>query len=111
MDYIKIEEQAIQDINSVTELSILEKIRVFYLGKKGIITLKMKELGSLSIDQKKHVGKELNLLKSSIQNKLEQKKILLEILSKRILYERVPCKYYIYSPFNCIYSRFISFFL
>ena len=45
----------------------LEKIRLHYLGKKGLIPEALKGLGSLSIDEKKSKGQELNIIKKEIE--------------------------------------------
>ena len=40
----------------------LEKLRLYYLGKKGLIPEALKGLGSLSIEEKKSKGQELNII-------------------------------------------------
>ena len=42
-----------KNISKVKTLSELESIRIYYLGKKGIITSEMKSLSSFSNEQKK----------------------------------------------------------
>ena len=37
--------QALQELAAVNDLNQLDKVRVHYLGKKGLFTLRMKELG------------------------------------------------------------------
>ena len=44
----------------------LEKLRLYYLGKKGLIPEALKGLGSLSIEEKKSKGQELNIIKKEI---------------------------------------------
>ena len=41
----------------------LEKLRLYYLGKKGLIPEALKGLVSLSIEEKKSKGQELNIIK------------------------------------------------
>ena len=50
----------IKDTNSFEDL---EKLRLHYLGKKGIIPEALKGLASLSIDEKKTKGQEINIIK------------------------------------------------
>ncbi len=57
----------------------LEEIRVSVLGKKGRITEMMKGMGALSPEERKEVGKELNLLKGEIEQLLEAKKAEMEV--------------------------------
>ncbi len=64
-------------IAEATDLKALDEIRVSVLGKKGAITDLMKGLASLSVEEKKEMGKTLNILKSEIENALEAKKQIL----------------------------------
>ena len=43
MDFSKTEKETIDQINSLKDLNDLEKIRLLYLGKKGLISLEMKK--------------------------------------------------------------------
>ncbi len=56
----------------------LEKIRLYYLGKKGLIPEALKGLGSLSIEEKKSKGQELNLTKKFIEDAIKDQKIIIE---------------------------------
>ena len=51
------------NIKGTNTLEDLEKIRLYYLGKKGIIPEALKGLGTLSIEEKKVKGQELNTIK------------------------------------------------
>ncbi len=73
-----LQNKILTDISSVANLKKLEEIRVSVLGKKGLITEKMKTLGSLSMEDKIALGKELNLLKTTIENTLNERKQFLE---------------------------------
>ena len=53
----------LKKIKSTKSLDDLEKIRIYYLGKKGLIQEALKGLGSLSIEEKKSKGQELNITK------------------------------------------------
>ena len=44
--------QALQELEAANDLQALDQIRVQYLGKKGVFTLQMKELGKLDPDQR-----------------------------------------------------------
>ena len=52
----------------------IETIRVEYLGKKGKITSILRSLGGLSVDERKRVGKEANILKSAVDESITNKK-------------------------------------
>lgn len=87
----KIRLEVVKKIDEAGDVKALEEVRVSALGKKGVITEMMKNLGGLSIEEKKEQGRELNVLKSEIERLLEEKKALLEEaeLSARLLDERV----------------------
>ncbi|KEP71222.1 phenylalanyl-tRNA synthetase subunit alpha [Thioclava dalianensis] len=55
----------------------LEEIRLAALGKKGEISLKMRELGKMSPEERQSTGKALNLLKDEIDAALRAKKAAL----------------------------------
>ena len=87
MDFSKIEKEALKKINSVEDLDELDNIRLFYLGKKGLIPQEMKKLGDLPAEEKKELGKNLNNIKSLINSKVEQQKISIQemFLNKKLL--------------------------
>lgn len=60
-------------------LSDLEVIRVRYLGKKGIVTGQLKQIGSLSHSQRKSFGQSLNLVKARIIESIKSRSQILEI--------------------------------
>ena len=53
-------------IKGTNTLGDLEKIRLYYLGKKGLIPEALKGLGLLSIEEKKSKGQELNITKKCL---------------------------------------------
>ena len=66
------------EINNATSVDEIEKLRIKYLGKKGLISIEMKFLSSLSADEKKNRGQELNVFKSFFEKVLQDKKTKLE---------------------------------
>ena len=58
-------------IAKAADLKALDDIRVSVLGKKGAVTELMKGLAALSAEEKKEMGKNLNILKSEIEKALE----------------------------------------
>ncbi len=61
-------------IAAAQDLKALEDIRVNVLGKKGSVTELMKGLATLSVEEKKEMGKGLNILKSEIENALDARR-------------------------------------
>ncbi len=61
------------ELASATDLKQLEDMRITYLGKKGSITDLLKNMKSLSNEEKKTFGQEVNLLKDEATAKIAQK--------------------------------------
>lgn len=70
--------ELVQKIEQANNLAALDEIRVAALGKNGAITALMKELGALSVEEKKQAGQILNVFKTEIATALESKKKTLE---------------------------------
>jgi phenylalanyl-tRNA synthetase alpha chain len=70
--------QALQQLRDATDLNELDLVRVQYLGKKGLFTLQMKELGALDPEQRRAAGQVINQAKDQFQEQLEAKKDLLQ---------------------------------
>jgi len=82
--------EILKNIKNVTSFEELEKIRLEFLGKKGLIPTEMKSLGQLSIENKKAKGQELNLLKQILEDAINNQKSVLENneITKRIENEK-----------------------
>lgn len=63
--------QAKQDIENAANLTALDQLRVQFLGKKGVLTEQLKQLGKLPADQRPIVGQEINKAKQAIQKHIE----------------------------------------
>ena len=77
-DLDAIKTRILSEISSASDLSSLDDIRVAALGKKGEVSLKMRELGKMSPDEKKVMGPALNGLKNALNAAVEARKIALE---------------------------------
>ncbi|MDJ0880831.1 MAG: phenylalanine--tRNA ligase subunit alpha, partial [Gammaproteobacteria bacterium] len=64
-------------IESAQDLAGLDAVRVQYLGKKGEITLQLKNLGQLPAEQRREAGQQINQVKQQIQQELETRKTTL----------------------------------
>lgn len=97
-DLVKIRNDIERDVNASSSPGALESIRVSYLGKSGVITSKMKTLGTLLPEERKTFGSELNNLKNEVHNLIEKKKNSLEEeeLNKKLVSEKIdvtlPCR-------------------
>lgn len=66
-------------IQNATDAKTLDNVRVEYLGKKGLITGYVKELGNLSAEERPLIGKEVNLAKQEVAGLTEARtKVLAE---------------------------------
>ena len=61
------------ELSKATDMQQLENIRVAYLGKKGLITDLLKDMKSLSNEEKKTFGQEVNALKTEATEKIAEK--------------------------------------
>ena len=61
-------------LGTVTTIEQLEQVRVEYTGKKGYVTELLKDMKSLSNEEKKTFGQEVNLLKNEVNEKIAKKR-------------------------------------
>ena len=71
-------EEAESAITAAGDLTELDSIRVRLLGKKGALTLKLKELGTLPAEQRPIAGQEINAAKERVGAAIEARRELLE---------------------------------
>ena len=66
--------QAKEDISNCSSLKELDSVRVFYLGKKGKVSLELKSLSKLDPKERPRFGKQINEIKKTLQEKISLKK-------------------------------------
>ena len=66
--------QANEDISNCSSLKELDSVRVFYLGKKGKVSLELKSLSKLDPKERPQFGKQINEIKKTLQEKISLKK-------------------------------------
>lgn len=83
--------QGIKALADAQDLNQLDLVRVHYLGKKGIFTLQMKELGTLDPEQRRSIGQIVNQAKDQFQVQLAARKEALDTieLEQRLANERI----------------------
>ena len=86
-----LEKEILKKISVAENQDSLEKIRIAELGKKGKISLLMKDLSKLSPEDRKEQGSKLNILKKNISEAISLKKIELANieLEKQLLEEKI----------------------
>ncbi|MCB1790202.1 MAG: phenylalanine--tRNA ligase subunit alpha [Gammaproteobacteria bacterium] len=83
--------QALQALAAADGLRALDDVRVQFLGKSGLFTERLKQLGKLPADERKAAGALINGAKQTFQSALEDRKAALEAaeLTSRLASERV----------------------
>ncbi|MFC1773803.1 phenylalanine--tRNA ligase subunit alpha [Pseudomonadota bacterium] len=86
-----LEQQARQAIAAATDLKILDDIRVQYMGKKGLLTEQLKQLGKLPADERPQAGQAINVAKKQVQAAIEARKTELQTaaLAEQLASERI----------------------
>jgi len=72
MDLDNLLKQATTEILATTDLKQLDNYRVHYLGKKGILTESLKNLGQLPSEERPLAGQKVNTIKQKLQELIEQ---------------------------------------
>ena len=91
----ELKETALREIEKVSNLEILNDLRVKYLGKKGEFTLIMKEMGNIAADQRAEFGKVTNEVKTQLQDQIEERMAQLKDLAKKREIKTRSHRYYI----------------
>ncbi|MEO6609420.1 MAG: phenylalanine--tRNA ligase subunit alpha [Aestuariivirga sp.] len=91
MSLEKLEQEILSEVAAAADEAGVEAIRVSALGKKGVISERMKELGKMSPDERKEAGAALNLLKDKVTEALAQRKSVLgeAALEARLASEKI----------------------
>ena len=76
------EKNFLSDISEINNLHKLEDIRIKYLSRKGILSTLFENLKEVSGEEKPQIGKELNQLRSLLQEKFDEVKIGIETAGK-----------------------------
>jgi phenylalanyl-tRNA synthetase alpha chain len=78
-------------IDGAQSLSVLDEARVRYLGKSGLLTAQLKQLGKLPQEERPLAGQAINKAKQALQARIEERRSELEqaALSARLSSERI----------------------
>src|SRR6266513_2161914 len=74
-----LKESALNEIKRAPDLAALEQAKVAYLGTHGKFTALLKQLGSLSKEERPAAGKLINQAKSELEHALAQRRAELEL--------------------------------
>jgi phenylalanyl-tRNA synthetase alpha chain len=70
--------EALRQVEGSESLAALDELRVHWLGKKGLITLQLQSLRSLSGDERSRAGAAINAAKEQVQAAIEARRAQLE---------------------------------
>ena len=73
-DYEQLKNEILEKIDESFTLEELEDVRVESLGKKGSLSLLMKQLGSIDPHKRRETGLKLNLIQKEVLATIENKK-------------------------------------
>ena len=84
-------EQALEEVAVAADERGLDDVRIRYLGKKGEVTQRLKQLGSLPEAERPAAGQAINRAKQQVQEALNRRKTELqqELLARRLAGERI----------------------
>lgn len=87
----QIKNEALKAVSEVSLSAELDALRVKYLGKKGEITAILKQMGSLSAEERPVIGQLANTIRENIENAVTEKVRALEnkMLEERLISEAI----------------------
>jgi len=74
----RLEREAASEIDALSDLSDLESFRVKFLGRKGLFSTVMRQLGQVSVEDRPRLGQLANAIKKNTEERFEQKKTVLD---------------------------------
>ena len=91
MELEQLTSEALSAVSDAPELRALDEIRVRYLGKTGLFTEQLKQLGKLPKEERPQAGQAINKAKQALQSAIEARKTALEqeALQSRLASERI----------------------
>jgi phenylalanyl-tRNA synthetase alpha chain len=87
----EVEKQALDEIAAAADPAALDSVRVGYLGKKGLLTQQLKQLGALPAAERPAAGQAINQVNERVQQALETRRDALQSsqLDARLASERI----------------------
>jgi len=84
-------DEAQASVEAATDLRALDEVRVRYLGKSGVFTAQLKQLGKLPKEERPAAGQAINRAKQALQQAIEARRQALEAaaLAERLAAERI----------------------
>ena len=91
LDIEQLIDEAEKQISASQGVAALDQVRVLYLGKSGLLTAQLKQLGRLPKEDRPKAGQAINQAKSDLQDAIDKRRSVLEqeALQERLTTERV----------------------
>ena len=70
----ELEGAALAAVAAATDAAVLDDVRVQYLGKKGLLTRQLKQLGSLPPEERPAAGQAINRIKQQVQQAIDARR-------------------------------------
>ena len=93
MEIEKIKEEARKDLSEVRSSEDLEKVRIKYLGRKGVLKKLFEELKNVEPEKRKEFGRGLNELKNFLEKEIGKKREEFEVKVKKEIDPTLPGLY------------------
>lgn len=74
----QLRDEAVAAAEAAADLAALDAVRVKYLGKKGVFTTQLRDLGRLPADERPVAGKEINAAKQALLERIDRRKHALQ---------------------------------
>jgi phenylalanyl-tRNA synthetase alpha chain len=80
-DLKELESVALAAVASAADAAVLDDVRVQYLGKKGLLTQQLKQLGGLPPEQRPAAGQAINRIKQQVQQAIDARREQLQAVA------------------------------
>ncbi len=87
---VQVRDNFMTALENITSAEELERLRVEYIGKKGLVTELLKEMKELSVEEKKQFGQDVNVLKNDVNRLITEKRKELELREIELENSRTP---------------------
>ena len=90
-DLNELETAALAAVATAADAAVLDDVRVQYLGKKGLLTLQLKQLGALPPEERPAAGQAINRIKQQVQQAIDARRTELQAaaLDAQLLQESI----------------------
>src|SRR3989338_10481888 len=86
-----IQQEALTAIVNATTISGLEELRVYYLGRKGVVTQLLQQIATVAATERAEFGQAVNNIKTALTGAINDRKTILsdQVLQQKLQTERL----------------------